>query len=142
MTFSQLSKERLVNRYVRTIYRKFIDKNMNLIYYYMKYDNNYLHSYLLNKTKLINLYDKKEVSIITDKTVFNELIDDIIKKYNELIQNVFKYISENKNIITEYLNLNLNPSLNLDVLKRENLDVVNDIKYEHLKYYVILTKNL
>ncbi len=107
-------KELIVNNYVKEFFYKSFKDLMNLIYYYLRFDNKNIDFYLMNKTKLIKIYKnfspKKILLINLDNFNFHELIDDIIEKYNRKIYELLEFISDNKNIKQFKININSSPN--------------------------------
>ena len=107
-------KELIIKDYVNQIYYKSFKNLMNLIYYYLRFDNKNINSYLLNKTKLIKIYKKFNTKTLLlksfDEYKFYEIIDDIIEKYNRKIYELLEFISDNKNIKRFNINIKFNPN--------------------------------
>ena len=95
-------KENIVFIYVRYLYIKLMFKNIEFIYYYLKFNNKNIKPYLMDKTKLMKIYNRKfrfnlfDIYYPNKDKPFNftDIIDDICKMYNEIILNVYDYINK------------------------------------------------
>ena len=143
----RIRKEKLVNVYVRYIYKQLMIKNTDLIYYYLKFDNNNVKAYLINKTRLMKIYNYKYKNDIRDLNKFNlsginhddklfsftDLIDDIVIIYNEIILNLYNYIVKYKDRLLEEINIDIIPSVNIEVREDKYETMFEDYTYRQFR---------
>ncbi len=156
-------RERVINYYVQSLHRELLEKNTELIYYYLKNDNDNIKPYLMNKTKIMKIHHKKydEMNFldiyrdIINEFKFIDIADDIIKLYNEIILNLYNYIILHKDYLLKIVNICKIPTFNIFnkivnaeilyvTLRFDDMDIdkiQRRIDKEYAMYKIILFKN-
>ena len=156
-------RERVINGYVQFLHRELLEKNTEMIYYYLKNDNDNIKPYLMNITKIMKIHYKKydEMNFldiygdIISEFNFRDIADDIIKLYNEIILNLYNYMILHKKYLLKIVNICKIPTFNIfnKIVKAEILYVTlrfddmdidkiqRRIDKEYAMYKIILFKN-